>query len=1137
MTVTNSELVLRDSEPTSELDLWEPDSVFVADWSVPVEFTNSYTTVIHESRTGKEARVGIANKPRKTLLSQNKIFDAQDVTDMKGNMRRAGEARTLAPVLCDGCELLGVRNPQAPYGPSWNISNAVDSRISKSGWSMLGKKQNHTQFEKYAFCGDFTINTSGYAQFCNEDRACCFDEMLGEITYGNPSASHSGKSAMANIPSGGFTMTATMDMTTSVPTDGDHVIVVVNYMLKRGEQVNLNNFKFIDSNGRSVIAPEGFEAQTIGSDTKYERQSEIDTTRNLGVKIFKTKINADFHTAGAGAYWNVIFDPSYSGGGASWITMDVIVIPAVEVDETQPFPPNAFDDVEFWSRRSASAFGSSYTARVPGETIFEVVTAHASSADSNWDATGTSWNTYGLPPSFSVTGFSTQTGNTTGGSSINFEFAKDSLLARYTGTYNAEAIFTARLTEGGSDPTSQTREGILSRIRINPSTQTAAHYLYPAMETDMSFQVGTDLVTREISVMMSENNETIGKEAIDPLVDIAELPTNYQTIKFTDPEDNDFECPVLERSPDFESATYEVRRSGDESQIGIGRQMHSYGDHRTTFDMSYTFLNRSDAFDFIRLFQSRGGRLHPFFQVPTTTEFSVVSVGSSGLRTATINIGDAQDDALNDMIGRYLSVFNGSEYQLRKILGWSRETLDENNIRLDIDEDFGSDFTTVSNLSRAGIAHLCRFGQDSLTESWVTSKIMKCQVTTIEIVAEQYVSMQKPTHTPSGTSCAQMFCGNTGAAGACPRCPNAGEEDTCTCACPQGATMACGYDGGPQKCGPNPYFANCYEGNIFGGGEGSGVDGFCKICSPIVNITVRHVKFCCSNSPCDSSPDDPSISCNYVNHQCTFRFQANFLLCASHAYEIGADGSLGGTPSSCYDGIREALAAATDGWTPSLEDSPLFWVGIVGPFKIGVGVKTGYVCDHVKLRPYHNSSGHPLCDEEDDGFYPKRVHDSNRWLISDDFGTGQFPDFRDYLWGPAGCGGYAGTCGCDGDPDEAEGGWTANCQCGITPQILGADCTQGYEQDNCYGYNRKAWYATGTTGCCVQSCGPNSTCLEIVEPITFFEITVPGAGGQMPLIDPILGDTYCDGQVWTPTRKGGGCPDGCRDFDSTNWCQ
>lgn len=1158
MTVNVSDLVLRDSEPTSETDLWEPASVFVADWTLPVELTNSYTTVIHESRTAKEARIGLSNKPRKTLVSQNKIFDSGDVSDIKTIMRRVGESRTLTPMLCDPCQLIGINNPQSASGPTWNIENATDSRISKSGWGMLGKKQNGTQFSEYAFCGDFDVNESaGSIQFCNDDGGCCFGDMFDGITYGQPSVSHSGYSTLTAIPTSGFTASATMDTSASVPSNGDHVILILNYLIKRGESLSTGNMQLVDSNGRTVLGPDGFVLQEIGGSSKYEAQSQIDATRNLNVAIYKATIHSDRHTSTIGGTWAAKLEPTYSGGGASWLTMDVLVIPASDVDTQEPFPYGAFDEARYWARSSSqAAFSTNFTARVTGETFIDCVTAQASTADDYWDADDTEYSAYGVSHGFSVTGFPDQSGDTSGGPSTNFQFARDMLLARHTGAYNSAALFTARLVEDGSNPTERFREGLFVRIRINPSTQTSGYILYPAMETDMSFQMGADVVTREISVMLSENNETIGQEGVDPLVDIGVTPTGYQTVSYVEPGGNEIICPVLERSPDFESARYSVGRVGDESQVGIGRESHAYGLHRTTFDMSYTFLNRADAFKFLRLFQSRGGRLHPFFQVPATTEFSVVAVGIGGAKTATVNNGNLLDDALNDMVGRYLSVFNGSDYQITEILGWSRDPDNTSNVILNLSDDFGSEFLTISSLRRAGIAHLCRFGQDSLMESWITSQVMKCQITSIEIIGEQYVSMQKPAAVQRGIACAQMFCGNAGAIGVCPSC--SGPSDT-ECGCPQERTMACGYKGDGRTCGPNPVLwgPDCSEDDMFNppygtdSGGGSGVSAFCNICQPTIEVTVCHTKHCCGidwDYPCPpgNDPEDPYVACNTMTAHCCFTFEAEYLACASHAYEATSTYPWEEESETCYDDLQNLIESEVTGWSPNLKGSPLIYVAKNVPgessHNVGFAVKTGFVCDDMQEKPFIGSSepinpetGQPFCnwDELSNGLgYPARTHGSRRWsTYSSAYGDSWMTQtgVRNALWGVDGCGGVAGHCGCN------DGQWASDCTCGSAPIFVGcSSCSGRADMDSCDGLKVMAWQPTNLIGCCRQSCPPDD-CWYVLQPKLSFQIKTGGNGGQMPVIDPIDGDEF-NGQSWPATKQGGGCPDGCRDFDNTNWC-
>ena len=204
MTVVPSTLVMRDATPLDQNDLWEPSSLFVADWSSPIQFTNSYTTVVHESRTRLESRAGVATKPRKSLSNQSLVMSDSDVQHMKSTMRRAGEARTLTPLFCDPCPLIGIYDPQHMYGPSWSVKNSVHSRLSNTGWSALVLKDNTSRSKTYAFCSTTTVSgTTSEVTFRDPEgeAGSCYNSILGGMKFGSPAVTFKGSTKLAALPS------------------------------------------------------------------------------------------------------------------------------------------------------------------------------------------------------------------------------------------------------------------------------------------------------------------------------------------------------------------------------------------------------------------------------------------------------------------------------------------------------------------------------------------------------------------------------------------------------------------------------------------------------------------------------------------------------------------------------------------------------------------------------------------------------------------------------------------------------------------------------------------------------------------------------------------------------------------------
>ena len=144
MTVYKSELVAKDQTPTDQFDLWEPESIFVPDWSVPIEITNRYTTVIHTSRTGLEYRSGLAGKPLRTIGYQTLSFSEADIDHWKNAVYRNANARSLTPIWTDSTRIKRLMDPQTW---TYEIDDTTDRRFQDDIWAITLRKANNPRAE------------------------------------------------------------------------------------------------------------------------------------------------------------------------------------------------------------------------------------------------------------------------------------------------------------------------------------------------------------------------------------------------------------------------------------------------------------------------------------------------------------------------------------------------------------------------------------------------------------------------------------------------------------------------------------------------------------------------------------------------------------------------------------------------------------------------------------------------------------------------------------------------------------------------------------------------------------------------------------------------------------------------------
>jgi hypothetical protein len=124
MTVTQSTPVSREGFPlaisavgsTPAVPLvercWEPQRLFIHDWSQPVTLLNKWQTVVSKSRTGVTQRNGLSEKPMLSLASTAKCFESSHWGNLGEMFSKQEVCRYLAPLHCDPIHGVTLFDPQ-----------------------------------------------------------------------------------------------------------------------------------------------------------------------------------------------------------------------------------------------------------------------------------------------------------------------------------------------------------------------------------------------------------------------------------------------------------------------------------------------------------------------------------------------------------------------------------------------------------------------------------------------------------------------------------------------------------------------------------------------------------------------------------------------------------------------------------------------------------------------------------------------------------------------------------------------------------------------------------------------------------------------------------------------------------------
>lgn len=190
-----------------------------------------------------------------------------------------------------------------------------------------------------------------------------------------------------------------------------------------------------------------------------------------------------------------------------------------------------------------------------------------------------------------------------------------------------------------------------------------------------------------------------------------------------------------------DEAKIDMVRAGAFSGSGVSQVATTYGDRmRTNRSGTLTFEDRTEAFDFIKLFESRAGCLFPFWVASSTSDYQFVSFGANQIVVKAV--GAEIDWDYRPWIA---VVANDGTVEVRTISSQSRGG---GNDTLTLD----SSFTIASgDIDRVCIAQLSRFKNDALKEQWKNDGVMECLFEAVEVPGEldvEITNLDDPTTDP-----------------------------------------------------------------------------------------------------------------------------------------------------------------------------------------------------------------------------------------------------------------------------------------------------------------------------------------------------------------------------------------------------
>jgi len=176
--------------------LWEPQKLFIHDWTSPVLLSSQWQTVIGKSRTGATQRNGLSDKPLLNLASASKCFNDTQWKNLTEMLSKQQVSRYLAPMHCDPIHGVTLLNPQDIVLGS--TSDLKTRRLFVGQYVMIASPSNESMWDEFTCAKVSVINRTSNTFYV--------DAPLRGIQYNEPTIATAinAITGTGTAPSGGW---------------------------------------------------------------------------------------------------------------------------------------------------------------------------------------------------------------------------------------------------------------------------------------------------------------------------------------------------------------------------------------------------------------------------------------------------------------------------------------------------------------------------------------------------------------------------------------------------------------------------------------------------------------------------------------------------------------------------------------------------------------------------------------------------------------------------------------------------------------------------------------------------------------------------------------------------------------------
>jgi len=263
----------------------------------------------------------------------------------------------------------------------------------------------------------------------------------------------------------------------------------------------------------------------------------------------------------------------------------------------------------------------------------------------------------------------------------------------------------------------------------------AGSKVMPLMEARLSLQNSGIYLTADTFEAQFAFIESTGEQTLTPTVAPGTDPAGFPLA-----EDG---IPIMDRRFNWNSdVTGGIQREGGYSQLGRDSVVQAHGERaRAVVGFAVTSLNRDDAFELLRFFESRGGRLHPFWILSPMCDYEASEITQT---TVTVRaVGPEFDWAFRPHVGITLS--NGTIY-VAEVSGTTRIGLND----VVTFADPLPSAPLIGDVRSVRMAHRVRFSSDAMREAWITDETVSVSLSVVEVLQEKSVEVEGLLSQPSG---------------------------------------------------------------------------------------------------------------------------------------------------------------------------------------------------------------------------------------------------------------------------------------------------------------------------------------------------------------------------------------------------